>query len=146
MKLSTWRGAVVWRERAHFHTQYLFERAYVRRFVLSLHRWLTICLSVFKHWTLVKEEWIQKRAVQAPRLVGNFILCWVEKTTSFSLYEYIFFYKIKSCHYLVFGSMTIFCPPINQFIIQGQFKAAILFVGYLNAVAINWSRHVYIHY
>lgn len=95
MKLSTWRGAVVWRERAHFHTQYLFERAYVRRFVLSLHRWLTICLSVFKHWTLVKEEWIQKRAVQAPRLVGNFILCWVEKTTSFSLYEYIFFLQDK---------------------------------------------------
>lgn len=145
MKLSTRRGAVVYRERAHFHTQYLFERAYVRRFVLSLHRWLTICLSVFKHWTLVKEEWIQKRAVQAPRLVGNFILCWVEKKIVFFVWIF-FFLQDNSCHYLVFGSMTIFCPPINQFIIQGQFKAAILFVGYLNAVGINWSRHVYIHY
>lgn len=52
----------------------------------------------------------------------------------------IFFYKINSCHYLVFGSMTIFCPPINQFIIQGQFKAAILFVGYLNAVGIKMKQ------
>lgn len=73
---------------------------------------------------------------------GLFVLSW-NKHRFFNLCEKCFYCTINTCNYLVFRKYDIFCLPKNQFIIQGQFKAVLLFVGYLNAVGINWSRHVY---